>query len=67
MSSQTQTYQRFPIARRIEHIVMILSFSLLGLTGLPQKFPHSEFPFSSPGFLEVSKTCALSITSQLPS
>ena len=39
MSSQTQTYQRFPIARRIEHIVMILSFSLLGLTGLPQKFP----------------------------
>jgi cytochrome b subunit of formate dehydrogenase len=39
MSDQTQTYQRFPIARRIEHIVMLLSFSLLGITGLPQKFP----------------------------
>ncbi len=39
MSSQTQTYQRFPIARRIEHIFMVLSFGLLGLTGLPQKFP----------------------------
>ena len=39
MSSQTQTYQRFPIARRIEHIIMVLSFGLLGLTGLPQKFP----------------------------
>lgn len=39
MSSQTQTFQRFPIARRIEHIVMLLSFSLLGLTGLPQKYP----------------------------
>ena len=39
MSSETKTYQRFPIARRIEHIMMLLSFGLLGLTGLPQKFP----------------------------
>ncbi|HCC78802.1 MAG: hypothetical protein A2X25_08620 [Chloroflexi bacterium GWB2_49_20] len=39
MSNETQTYQRFPIARRIEHIFMLLSFGLLGLTGLPQKFP----------------------------
>ncbi|MFH2039861.1 MAG: c-type cytochrome domain-containing protein [Chloroflexota bacterium] len=39
MSSQTQTYQRFPIARRIEHIIMAVSFGMLGLTGLPQKFP----------------------------
>jgi cytochrome b subunit of formate dehydrogenase len=39
MSNPTQTYQRFPIARRIEHIIMVLSFGLLGLTGLPQKFP----------------------------
>lgn len=39
MSSQTKSYSRFTIARRIEHIVMVLSFTLLGLTGLPQKFP----------------------------
>jgi len=39
MSSENKNYQRFPVARRIEHISMLLSFSLLGLTGLPQKFP----------------------------
>jgi len=39
MSNPTQTYQRFPIARRIEHIFMLLSFGFLALTGLPQKFP----------------------------
>jgi cytochrome b subunit of formate dehydrogenase len=39
MSSETQSFQRFPIARRIEHFSMLLSFGLLGLTGLPQKFP----------------------------
>lgn len=37
----TRTYERFPLARRIEHIVMLLSFTTLGLTGLPQKFPNS--------------------------
>jgi len=42
MSNKSFTYQRFPLARRIEHIVMLLSFSLLGLTGLPQKFPASN-------------------------
>ena len=34
-------YERFPLWRRIEHIIMVLSFSTLGLTGLPQKFPDS--------------------------
>jgi cytochrome b subunit of formate dehydrogenase len=34
-------YERFPLARRIEHLVMMLSFITLGLTGLPQKFPGS--------------------------
>ncbi|HEY5901522.1 MAG TPA: cytochrome b/b6 domain-containing protein, partial [Anaerolineales bacterium] len=33
-----RTYQRFTLAQRIEHLSMLLSFSLLGLTGLPQKF-----------------------------
>ena len=42
MSKESVTYRRFPIARRIEHIAMVLSFGLLGLTGLPQKFPTSD-------------------------
>jgi len=37
----TRTYQRFPLARRIEHLIMLLSFTTLGLTGLPQKFPSA--------------------------
>lgn len=38
----TRTYERFPLARRIEHWVMMLSFVTLALTGLPQKFPSSS-------------------------
>lgn len=42
MSQHTsRTYIRFPLARRIEHIVMLTSFTILGLTGLPQKFSTS--------------------------
>ena len=33
-----RTYERFPLARRIEHLIMLTSFTTLGLTGLPQKF-----------------------------
>ena len=39
MSAKTNSYERFPLARRIEHLTMLLSFTILGLTGLPQKFP----------------------------
>lgn len=38
----TRTYERFPLARRIEHWIMMLSFTTLGLTGLPQKFPAAD-------------------------
>ncbi len=44
MSNTTRTYERFPLARRIEHLTMLLSFTTLGLTGLPQKF--SSAPLS---------------------
>lgn len=37
--SEHRTYLRFPLARRIEHVIMLVSFSTLALTGLPQKFP----------------------------
>jgi len=39
MSKKPIFYQRFPLARRIEHIIMLLSFGILGLTGLPQRYP----------------------------
>jgi len=41
MNTVTKAYMRFPIARRIEHWVMMLSFTLLGLTGLPQRIPDA--------------------------
>jgi len=37
----SRTYERFPAMRRIEHLIMLLSFTILGLTGLPQKYPDS--------------------------
>ncbi len=43
MSAKTNSYERFPLARRIEHFTMLLSFTTLGLTGLPQKFPTAAF------------------------
>jgi cytochrome b subunit of formate dehydrogenase len=36
------TYKRFGISQRLEHIVFLLSFSILGLTGLIQKFSASQ-------------------------
>ena len=38
MQTEERTYERFPLARRIEHLTMLLSFTTLGLTGLIQKF-----------------------------
>lgn len=43
MNKINQTYLRFPLARRIEHWVMMLSFTLLGATGLSQRFPNAAF------------------------
>lgn len=42
MSSPPRTYLRFPLARRIEHIGLMVSFILLAATGLPQKYPASK-------------------------
>lgn len=59
MNKVTQTYLRFPIARRIEHWVMMLSFTTLGLTGIPQKFSTSNISISvirALGGIEVLRT-----------
>ena len=44
-------YERFPLARRIEHLVMLLSFTTLGLTGLPQKFSSAPISIAIVNFL----------------
>ena len=59
MNTVTQAYLRFPIARRIEHWVMMLSFTTLGLTGIPQKFSTSNISVSviqALGGIEVLRT-----------
>lgn len=43
-------YIRFHLAQRIEHFLLILSFTTLALTGLPQKFPLSPI---SRGFVDL--------------
>jgi len=51
MSKNTvRTYERFPLLRRIEHLTMLLSFTILGLTGLPQKYPDAGI---STGILKI--------------
>lgn len=46
MSQETRTYPRFSVARRVEHLMMMLSFTILGLTGLTQKFLETRFSLS---------------------
>ena len=41
MSNKPNSYQRFPLWRRVEHLVMLLSFTTLAITGLPQKYPEA--------------------------
>ncbi|HZU86624.1 MAG TPA: c-type cytochrome domain-containing protein [Anaerolineaceae bacterium] len=56
--SENQYYQRFQVARRIEHVVLILSFTTLALTGLPQKFPTlgiSDFIVGIFGGIEAAR------------
>ena len=42
MSTEKKTYLRFGVARRIEHFILILSFTTLGLTGLIQKYALND-------------------------
>jgi formate dehydrogenase gamma subunit len=37
----TSTYPRFTLAQRVEHWLLVVSFSLLSLTGLPQLFAQA--------------------------
>jgi formate dehydrogenase gamma subunit len=46
-----RTYTRFPLARRIEHWTMMLSFTTLAITGLPQRFSSSPISIAFVGML----------------
>ncbi len=39
--TQEKEYPRFRLMARIEHMILLISFTILCLTGLPQKFPFS--------------------------
>jgi len=57
-TSEAKTYTRFDIIQRTQHIVFLISFTLLGLTGLPQKYPLSPISvgyFNLIGGIEVSR------------
>ncbi|MCP4541129.1 MAG: hypothetical protein GY832_28685, partial [Chloroflexi bacterium] len=41
--NESRKYLRFPVAQRIEHGILLLSFGLLGLTGLVQKYSSNSF------------------------
>ncbi len=52
MSEQSsRTYDRFPLARRIEHWIMFLSFTTLAFTGLPQKFSSASISIAFVGII----------------
>lgn len=38
LRARTRTYVRFSLGQRVEHAVLMVAFTLLALTGLPQKF-----------------------------
>ena len=40
--SRPQTYPRFSRAQRVEHVVAIVSFTVLAITGLPQKYASTD-------------------------
>ena len=41
MSDQVEQYPRFRVGARIEHIVLLTSFIILAVTGLPQRFTET--------------------------
>jgi cytochrome b subunit of formate dehydrogenase len=56
--AETQAFVRFDIFERIEHIIFLTSFTVLGLTGLVQKFsasPVSLFVMQILGGIDVTR------------
>lgn len=56
MSKDQQRYPRFTVSQRLEHWVLTLSFTILAVTGLPQKFvgiPWAESLIAIMGGIEM--------------
>lgn len=58
-ASKTKTYIRFDLVQRVQHLIFLISFTLLGLTGLPQKFPQSPISIGLFGILGGIETARL--------
>ena len=43
MGNKEPQYQRFRIGAQIEHVVLLASFTILAITGLPQRYAQVEF------------------------
>jgi len=56
---QKKEYIRFDLNQRIEHIVLLAAFTILAVTGLPQKFPTSpmsQFVIRGFGGIETARS-----------
>jgi len=56
--AEENSYQRFDLSQRIEHIIFLTSFTILGITGLVQKFiesPLSLFVLRAFGGIENTR------------
>lgn len=42
MANQQKLYPRFTASDRMEHVIMIVSFTMLAVTGLPQRYADAE-------------------------
>lgn len=51
MTDHNKKYERFNVARRLEHILLILSFSTLAVTGLIQKYALNSISIALISFL----------------
>jgi len=43
VSEKQEKFPRFRVMARIEHIILLLSFTVLAITGLPQKWPDASW------------------------
>lgn len=43
MSETQERFPRFRVMARIEHIILLVSFTILAITGLPQKYPEASW------------------------
>jgi cytochrome b subunit of formate dehydrogenase/mono/diheme cytochrome c family protein len=57
-TEKSKRFLRFELTQRIEHLVMLVSFTILAITGLPQKFPEvgiSVWFFRLVGGIELAR------------